>query len=89
MILRGQRAKPDEGRPDRTCPLTKQIGRQCRLPIQLQVGQEALFILNKQAKEDFYVIGSVVGYFFDRANNPGFDKPNEIGRIASANSKIA
>lgn len=43
-------------------------------PVQLEAGQEGLFILTKQAKEDFYTIGGVIGYYINSNNNKGFDQ---------------
>jgi hypothetical protein len=43
-------------------------------PVQLQAGQEGLFILRKHAKGDFHVLGGVVGYFINSDKNADFDK---------------
>jgi hypothetical protein len=43
-------------------------------PVQLTPGQEGLFILKKQDKEDFYTIGGVVGYYINSDKNADFAK---------------
>jgi hypothetical protein len=43
-------------------------------PIQLDVGQEGLFLLTKQAKDNFYTIGGVVGYYINSDKNKDFEK---------------
>jgi hypothetical protein len=42
--------------------------------VQLQVGQEGLFLLKKQPKEDFCTLGGPAGYFIASGNNANFDK---------------
>jgi hypothetical protein len=54
-------------------------------PVQLEAGQEGLFLLKKQAKEDFYTIGGVVGYFINSDKNKDFDK--EV-QAAKASAKV-
>ena len=56
-------------------------------PIQLQVGQEGLFLLKKHAKEDFYVIGDVVGYYVNSEKNEDFDK--EVQAVKTITSVMA
>ena len=43
-------------------------------PVQLDVGQEGLFILTKHAKENFYTIGGVIGYYLNSDKNKDFEK---------------
>jgi hypothetical protein len=43
-------------------------------PVQLTAGQEGLFILKKQDKENFYTIGGVVGYYINSDKNADFAK---------------
>ena len=52
-------------------------------PVQLAAGQEGLFILKKQAKETFYTIGGVVGYYINSDKNPGFDKEVQAAKTAA------
>ena len=54
-------------------------------PVQLEPGQEGLFLLKKHAKEDFYTIGGVVGYFINSDKNKDFDK--EV-QAAKASAKV-
>jgi hypothetical protein len=53
------------------------------LPVQLEPGQEGLFLLKKQAKEDFYPIGGVVGYFINSDKNKDFDKELQAAKTAA------
>jgi hypothetical protein len=52
-------------------------------PVQLEPGQEGLFLLKKQAKEDFYTIGGVVGYFINSDKNKDFDKEVQAAKTAA------
>ena len=54
-------------------------------PVQLEPGQEGLFVLKKHAREDFYTIGGVVGYFINSDKNKDFDK--EV-QAAKASAKV-
>ena len=54
-------------------------------PVQLEAGQEGLFLLKKQASEDFYTIGGVVGYYINSDKNKDFDK--EV-QAAKASAKV-
>jgi hypothetical protein len=54
-------------------------------PVQLEAWQEGLFLLKKQAKEDFYTIGGVVGYYINSDKNKDFDK--EV-QAAKASAKV-
>ena len=54
-------------------------------PVQLEAGQEGLFLLKKQANEDFYTIGGVVGYYINSDKNKDFDK--EV-QAAKASAKV-
>jgi hypothetical protein len=61
-------------------------------PVQLQVGKEGLFVLTKQAKEDFFVIGGVVGYFINGDKNQDFAKEVQVAKAAvkvAENSRAA
>jgi hypothetical protein len=49
-------------------------------PVQLTAGQEGLFILKKQDKEDFYTIGGVVGYYINSDKNDGFAKEVQVAK---------
>ncbi len=42
--------------------------------VQLQVGNEGLFLLKKHAKENFYMLGGPAGYFISSDNSKNFDK---------------
>jgi hypothetical protein len=42
--------------------------------VQLQVGNEGLFLLTKHAKENFYTLGGPAGYFISSELNKNFDK---------------
>lgn len=42
--------------------------------VQLQVGNDGLFLLKKHAKENFYTLGGPAGYFISSENNKTFDK---------------
>lgn len=42
--------------------------------VQLQVGNDGLFLLKKHAKENFYTLGGPAGYFINSENNKTFDK---------------
>jgi hypothetical protein len=42
--------------------------------VQLQVGNDGLFLLKKHAKGDFYTLGGPAGYFINSENNKTFDK---------------
>src|SRR5262245_25589197 len=52
-------------------------------PVQLEPGQEGLFLLKKQAKEDFYTIGGVIGYFISSDKNKDFDKEVQAAKTAA------
>jgi hypothetical protein len=52
-------------------------------PVQLQAGQEGLFLLTKQGKENFYTIGGVVGYYINSDKNPGFEKEVQAAKAAA------
>src|SRR5439155_17851245 len=52
-------------------------------PVQLQVGQEGLFILKNQAAEKVYTIGGVVGYYINSDKNPDFDKEVQAAKAAA------
>jgi len=52
-------------------------------PVQLEPGQEGLFLLKKQAKEDFYTIGGVVGYFINSDKNKDFDIEVQAAKTAA------
>ena len=54
-------------------------------PVQLEPGQEGLFVLKKHAREDFYTIGGVVGYFINSDKNKDFEK--EV-QAAKASAKV-
>ncbi len=49
-------------------------------PVQLTAGQEGLFILKKQDKENFYVIAGVVGYYINSDKNADFDKEVRVAK---------
>ena len=49
-------------------------------PIQLQVGQEGIFLLAKNAKGDFYTIGGQAGFYINSENNKDFDKEVQIAK---------
>jgi hypothetical protein len=51
--------------------------------VQLQAGQEGLFVLTKKAKEGFHVLGGPVGYFVASAKNPDFDKEVRLAKVAA------
>jgi len=42
--------------------------------VQLQVGQDGLFLLKKHPQEKFFTLGGPAGYFVNREDNPGFAK---------------
>jgi hypothetical protein len=46
--------------------------------LELKVGQEGLYLLKKQPKENFYVVGGPIGYFVNAEKNPGFDKEVDV-----------
>jgi len=50
-------------------------------PVQLEAGQEGLFILKKHAKEDFYTIGGMIGYYISKEKNKDFDKEIESVKV--------
>jgi hypothetical protein len=52
-------------------------------PVQLAVGQEGLFLLTKQAQENFYTIGGIVGYYVNSENNPNFAKEVQAAKAAA------
>jgi hypothetical protein len=52
-------------------------------PLQLVAGQEGLFLLKKQAKEDFYVIGGVIGYYINSDRNPSFEKEIQVAKASA------
>ena len=52
-------------------------------PVHLVAGQEGLFILKKDAKEDFYTIGGVVGYFINSDKNADFAKEVQTAKAAA------
>jgi hypothetical protein len=52
-------------------------------PVQLKAGQEGLFILSKQAKENFYTIGGVVGYYINSDKNKEFEKEVQVAKAAA------
>ena len=52
-------------------------------PVQLAAGQEGLFILTRQGKENFYVIGGVIGYYINSENNKDFDKEVQVAKTAA------
>jgi hypothetical protein len=52
-----------------------------RRPLQLQAGQEGLFLLKKNAKENFYEVGGIAGYFF-ASDTKDFDKEIQAAKTA-------
>jgi len=50
------------------------IGRPGFRGVQLQDGQDGLFLLTKHGKENFYTLGGPIGYFISSENNPDFAK---------------
>ena len=52
-------------------------------PVQLEAGQEGLFLLKKHDKENFYTIPGIVGYFVNSDKNTGFDKEVQAARAAA------
>jgi len=51
-------------------------------PVQLQVGQAGLFVLKKNAKDTFFEIGGIVGYYVNSDKNDDFAK--ELAAAKSA-----
>jgi hypothetical protein len=51
--------------------------------VQLQVGQEGLFLLKNRPKDGFYVIGGQIGFFVNRSKNEGFTKEVEVAKAVA------
>jgi hypothetical protein len=51
-------------------------------PVQLEAGQEGLFLLSKHGSEDFYTIGGPVGFFFDSKTFKDLDKEVQAAKAA-------
>jgi hypothetical protein len=52
-------------------------------PVQLEPGQEGLFILKKIGNQDIYTIGGVVGYYINHDKNKDFDKEVQAARASA------
>jgi hypothetical protein len=54
--------------------------------VQLEPGQEGLFLLKNRPKDGFYIVGGPIGFFVGRTKDEGFDK--EVA-VVKAVAKIA
>src|SRR6185436_19023973 len=52
-------------------------------PVQLQAGQGGLFVLKKNAKEEFFEISGVAGYYFNSDKNDDFAKEVAAAKAAA------
>ncbi|HZZ82220.1 MAG TPA: hypothetical protein VFE62_27225 [Gemmataceae bacterium] len=52
-------------------------------PVQLNPGQEGLFILKKHDKENFYTLPGVIGFYINSDKNTGFDKEVQSAKLAA------
>jgi hypothetical protein len=51
--------------------------------VQLEAGQDGLFLLTRVGKENFYTIGGVVGYFFNSSTTKDFAKEVAAAKVAA------
>jgi hypothetical protein len=67
-------------KPDGKGPIVIRTGAR---PVQLEAGQGGLFLLRKHDKQDFYVIGGVVGYYVNSDKNKDFDAEVKAAKAAT------